>query len=459
MPRSPQLQEMAASPAAFRRSVLIDADGAAVPFKPDDWQERDFAAMDPAWMSVAGRWTGNDGAVIRRAWEERPRGHSKSSDVALAVTWVLLFAKRAVNGIAAAGDTDQARLLRDAIERLCRCNRWMSDLLKVDRYEVKNVKTGSRLEIISSDASTSYGALADFIVCDELTHWRNDSLWISLFSAAAKKKHCVLVVIGNAGFLEEWPYKVREAVRSDASWYFSRLDGPQASWIGPALLQEQRRLLPPTAFARLWLNEWAAGSGDALSMVDVEAACKASGPMDGTEAGWVFVAGLDIGLSHDATALCVVGKQRDRYRLAALKLWRPGPGKRVDLEEVEAGILDVHQRFKLRMLGYDPFQAEYLAARVKKCNIPMQQITFGGSNLTAMATCVLDAFTSRNIELYREPQLMQDLARLRVVEKSYGMRLESPRGPTGHGDAATGLAIALLVGKDVISPHRKIGVW
>src|SRR5712692_7097454 len=87
------------SPAEFRRRLLIDADGAAVPFRPDPWQEADFQALDPAWRYAVGRWDGEPPAV-RRLWSERPRGHAKTSDLAIMTTWALLFAPRPVIGIA-----------------------------------------------------------------------------------------------------------------------------------------------------------------------------------------------------------------------------------------------------------------------------------------------------------------------------------------------------------------------
>ena len=117
---------------------------------------------------------------------------------------------------------------------------------------------------------SSYGLLVDFIICDELVHWSGDgSLWHSIISTAAKRSNCLLVVISNAGFADSWQWDVRESARTDPAWLFSRLDGPQASWITPARLEEQRRMLPPMAFARLWLNQWSSGGGDALQEADV----------------------------------------------------------------------------------------------------------------------------------------------------------------------------------------------
>ena len=72
----------------------------------------------------------------------------------------------------------------------------------------------------------------------------------------------------------------------------------------------------------------------------------------------------------------------------------------------------------------------------------------------ALATFMLDLHTGEHgyteiipPYLANDATLLADLRALRVVERSYGVRLDSPRGINGHGDCATALAIALHVAK------------
>ena len=190
----------------------------------DPWQRADFESLDPAWRFVAG--LADDRPQFQRAYLERPRGHAKTSDIAVQVCWALFASRRKLAGVVAAGDVDQAGLLRDAIDRLARLNPWLGKVLEVQRTRVLNVHTGSELVILSSDAPTSYGLTPDFVVCDELTHWGKRDLWDSLLSSAAKRSRCLLLVIANAGFAESWQWQTREAIRADQSWLFHRLDGP-----------------------------------------------------------------------------------------------------------------------------------------------------------------------------------------------------------------------------------------
>jgi hypothetical protein len=256
-------------------------------------------------------------------------------------------------------------------------------------------------------------------------------------------------------------------VRHDPCWYFARLDRPVATWITPDRLEEQARLLPAIAYRRLWLNEWTAGGGDALAPELIAAAFDPSlRPQTRAAAGYEYVAGIDAGVTRDATAVCVLAVRRSheghgRVRLAATRVWRPGPGRKVHLQEVEHAILDLHDAFNFRQVNYDPWEMRHLASRLQAAGlgrwagepkfgrqrreaVPMVEVTPTGKNLQAMATAVLEAFHDRRLELYEEADLRRDLSRMRVEERAYGFRLTSPRDERGHGDLGTAFSLALL---------------
>lgn len=497
--RERRIAAVKADPALFRQALIIDADGEEKQYGPalDPWQRADFADLDPAWRAVAGQKVD---AQLRRAWLERPRGHSKTTDIAASVAWALFSSPRRITGVCAAADGEQAGLIRDAISKLTQLNDWLAAAFDVQKTKIINTATESELRILTADAPSSYGLTPDFIVCDEVTHWAKRDLWDSLFSAAAKRKNCLLLVICNAGFEAEWQWPLREAVRTDPLWHFNSLDGPQASWITEDRLSEQRRLLPPLAFDRLWSNRWSAGSGDAIAEADISAACMLTAPPAEPEKGWMYVAGVDLGLKRDASAIVVIGRHigfreesrplppdfaslplltrmainsgelsehdltdslavisnheegTGRLRLSALRIFRPGAsGGTVDVSSIEAALLDLHARFHLAAIGCDPWQARYLIERLQRASVPIEPVDFVGANLKSMCEATLSAFSEKLIELWPDPALLADLRNLRAVEKQYGVRLESPRKSggegTAHGDTATGLSIALHVAR------------
>ena len=136
-----------------------------------------------------------------------------------------------------------------------------------------------------------------------------------------------------------------------------------------------------------------------------------------------------------------------KLRLARLHIWAAPKKGKIDIEQIEEMIADLNDRFHLQAVGADTWQASYLIERLKKRCVPIEAVTPTSSNLRSMCSATLEAFSEGNIELYGNPILLSDLRALRVVEKSYGVRLESPRGPSGHGDAATALSIALHIAR------------
>jgi hypothetical protein len=441
------------SPSEFRSKLCIDSNGQTVQFKADEWQEADFRALDDAWLSVVGRGTGKP-STIRKLWSERPRGHSKTTDQSVMCAFGLLFAATPIRIVAAAADAPQAALLADALEMLGRCNPWIGAALEFQNRLVINRATGSTLEILSSDSPTSFGILPDAVIADEICNWRSPDLFHSLFSAAAKRAHCIFVAISNAGFKESWVWKVREAARVDSSWHFTALEGVRASWISQRALAEQKRILPGAVYSRLWENEWSSGCGDALSEEELAACVDLAGPVDPRRGDLTFVAGLDLGLKRDRSSVCIVGcDPMGQVFLAALKVWTPGVvaslfgRKTVDLSAVESSVVDACQRWALQSIFADPWQAEQLCQNLQRLGLPVEPIPQTVQTLTEMATALIEKFTDRSVHLYNEPRLLTELRQLRLLDRPGGFRLDSPRGASGHGDCASAFLLALLSAK------------
>ncbi|MFH1919083.1 MAG: terminase large subunit, partial [Planctomycetota bacterium] len=447
--------------------LVIDSDRGPVKLSEvqDPWQETDFLALDAGWQRAAGQKIAPD--TISRGWLERPRGHAKSSDVMVMATWCLFASRKQISGVVAAVDRDQAKLDRDHVERLVRLNKWLQPILRVDQWKITNVKTGSTLEILASDVASSYGLLLDFAVCDEVSLWPKRDLFDSILSAVAKRSTCLLLCAGNAGFRDSWVWSLRESIRTDEAWFFSRLEGPIASWISESNLQEQRRLLPPVAYNRLWMNLWSSGGGDALMSEDIDAAFNpALSPMTYAP-HWTFCAGVDLGLKRHCASVVVVavpaGGRSGPIRLAHHKLWRPTPGGKVNTLEVERHLLDCIEKFDLERIAFDPWQMEHLAQRLEVLTDEhrrsagrrfhqkpfMMEIPPTAANLRKTAGLTIEFFRDRRVQCYPCEPLRTDLRKLRCEEKSYGVRLVSPDDATGHGDTFSAFALALLVAHEL----------
>jgi len=280
--------QMPYAPSVFRQHLLIDCNGVTKPFRPDPWQEADFSAMDHAWMHAVGRWSGPP-PEKRIFWGERPRSHSKTSDIGTMAAWAITFAARPVKGAAFARDERQSAILLEVLEKRIALNPWLGQFLSVQKSVVLNTQKprpgphpgpgGSRVEIFSADIGSAYGLLdIDFIIADEVSHWRYPQLWDLIWTTFGKRTNCTLSAIMNAGTLTHWSADIREKMQRMPECYFSRLRGPIASWITEQQLSEQRRgISTEHEFARLWLNEWQ--SSDEASVFrgpDIDACLDAS---------------------------------------------------------------------------------------------------------------------------------------------------------------------------------------
>jgi hypothetical protein len=425
------------NPVAFRDRLQIDG----APWLRDDWQESFLQACDPGWRRAIGQQV--DGGHSR-AWSLRPRGHSKTTDLACMTAWALFAARRPIRGVVAAADMDQARLLGDALQRLLAGNPWLARFLEVQRGRAVNPHTGAELQILTSDAPTSYGLLCDFIVCDELTVWRSRDLFDSLLSAAAKRSDCMLAIISNAGWQESWQYDLWRAIQADPAWLAHQVHGAVASWMSQRALDEQRRLLPAIQYDRLWNNKWMPGAGGAISGDDLAAAITQSGPMRGDEPGCLFAGAVDLGVSHDHSAVAIVGVKEGggRVRLAWSESWAPNGGK-VDLRLVRRRVAELHRQFHCVFM-VDPSQAELMMQDLAMVNVPTFTKKLTTPAQAEMAQAVVAAFKQRCIDLYRDEMLLSDLAKLNIQERGFGLKLTAPSDKeTGHADRAIALAMLM----------------
>jgi hypothetical protein len=443
-----QMSVCAADPKLFRQHLTIESNGKLVAFRPDPWQLNDFGAMDAAWLHCIGR--GPKPAKMR-SWILRPRGHSKTSDQAVMMCWALFAAQRPIRGVAAAADRDQGAIVKDAMASIIRANGWLGQLLEVQRDCVINLKTGSRLDVISSDVASSWGLLVDFVCADEVTVWEREDFFSSLLSTVAKKDNAVMVCIANAGYDQHFAARLDAVIREDPAWHHSHLPGSQASWISAETLAEQRRLLPPLVYSRLFDNVFSKGSSDALLDSDIQAALKKlEGPMETREKGFNFALGVDLGISRDHAAIVLVGRQANSLaiRIAQVRSWIPPKNGRVDLQAVEDAILEIHNVFR-PLVFCDPYQCEQMAQRLQKAGVKLKLVPFTGKSKMEMASALVEAFTSQTIAGFPCEPLLQDLRALRLVDGPIGYRLEANRTASGsHCDRAVALSLALIAIKE-----------
>jgi len=435
----------ATDPMAFLDALVIPSARGTAKFADvmADFQRQRFQQIVPALLAVAN----DKKPPIGRFWWEATKGASKDSDLACCLLWMLAFSKRPLDCQVGAADKDQAGEMQKAADDILRLNDWLAARVESVGWKLKCRATNSSAQILAADVAGSHGARPDVLICNELSHITKQEFAENLLDNAAKVPHGLVVVATNSGFTGTWQHRWRQIAEESDRWSTNIYNRP-SPWLDDAEMEEAKRRNSSARYNRLWHGIWAPSIGDALDSDDIQAAINPNLAPGELREGDFYIGGLDLGIKHDHSALVVIaGSYKTlQLRLAYARNWKPDPhtGK-VDLIAVEAEVLAQHRRFGFQSVGYDPYQAALMAQRLEARQVPMQEVTFTGANLSSMASTLLDVFRSRRLELYDHPALVADLGRLTIEEKSYGHRLSATRTEEGHADLATGLAIALPI--------------
>lgn len=448
---SQQLRSWASDPMAFFADTPCrTADGVRrlgdvwLPFYRD-W----YTLITPMLIAVAsGKPPEKSGLFISAT-----KGTGKTPLAARCIAWLLAFSPRSTLQQAGAVDKDNAAQIRNDIQELLTLPSPVRELLKkrieITNWAITGLPTGSTCDIVAADVHGSHGHKLDALWLDELHAITKTEFVENLLDNHSKSTNGICCITTNAGFVPSFASDQRDIARESSDWEYREHCEP-APWIPEAKIVEAKRRNSPTRFARLWLGEWTSASGDAFDEADIDAVFAGDlEPMTGHEPGWTFCGGLDLSVRRDHSAFVVIAKNQDgRYRVARAWLWKPVGGK-IDLASVEDAIRAAHRQYRLSAIGCDPYQCEYILQRLQAENIPIEHRHQTGRALVEQAAVVIEQINSRNLISYPFEPLERDLRQLRVEEKSYGMRLVSPRSEgEGHGDTVTAASIALAVAKD-----------
>ncbi len=214
----------------------------------------------------------------------------------------------------AAVDRDQAALAFDSLHGFIRRSELLIGSLKLLSKQVIFEEVDSRLEVLAADAPGSWGLRPTFIFADELQQWRTpaaEDFFQALFSGLGKRRGARILIAATAVWdRTSLCWQLREKIQEDPAWYFSR-KGKCASWIDLAFLEGQKRILPAHVYKMLHDNEWTEAGGAFLTLEEVQSIFdKKQVPVPECKIGRHF-AGLDLGLTHDASVCAIVHKEED----------------------------------------------------------------------------------------------------------------------------------------------------
>lgn len=304
-----QLTDLQADPALFQHEIAIPTGSGPRRFGDvmAAFQQERFQAVNPSLLAVAN----HESPPIPRVWDERSKGGSKDTDWSVSLLWLLAFCRRQLRiqvGAYSQSQADEVRLIVKAILRInSPVNNTLRQLISVQGQRIVNRRTDSVCEILTSDSLGRHGSRPDLVLLNELTHQPDASFAETMLDNADKMPNGLVVIVTNSGFSPSWQLDWKATFAASSRWCVLEFSEP-APWVSKASLAESQKRNSAGRYARLWMGQWVSDTGDALDQADIKACFTRSKPMTGSEPGYVFVAGLDIGIRKHATAFTIIAK-------------------------------------------------------------------------------------------------------------------------------------------------------
>ncbi len=435
---------------AYLNQLTIEAGGRPEKLRScfDPWQWQIAQLLAPAIEHAAGLLDSYSGP--RFFYLVMTKGHNKSSFIAWLCDWLLAYHKRpSLSGLVASGDKEQAALLIEFMKKTADLNPWLEKRLFFKSNEVRGNTTRAKLEVLAADASTAHGKTPDFIILDEITWWpdkeNSEKLFAALNGAREKKKHCILIILSNAGILGTWQHNHLLKAKKSSAWrvYESPEGQVLASWMKPEKIEELKSELPPMMAERMWSNKWLdpAESGGLFRRHEVEACAELGRQMGLVEKrrgtpGTLYCLSLDYGPIKDRTVGCIMHQEGELVIIDQMKIWQGSRKARVSIEEVEQWINDCRANFDLAYLVADPHGLE---STLQKLESQMQVIRFesrGGKGNHAIYTALRSSIINKRLtwhegcgDLFPLPSrqrhsLVDEMTELIVKQMAYGLRVD-----------------------------------
>ena len=395
--------------------------------------------------------TGIDPDDARLHFLTRPRGGSKTTDLAAVLLVILLTqAPRRSTSHAYARDLDQALLLLDALRALAERS-GLAGLLDIGVWTVTVKATRALLRVESADAASAFGRIPFFVVADELAQWPTarsaKNLWEAITSGLPKRKNSRLVVLTSAGDPAHWSARIIDGARGSARWRVSEMPGP-LPWMNPDDLAEQRRMLPASSYARLHLNIWTASEDRLVDADDLRACVTLDGPQE-YDGQHRYIIGLDLGLKNDRTVMTVAHAERQKDgtaqrvvldRIVVLQGTRTHP---VQLADVEKLAEQASRNYGHAAIRLDPWQAVGLAQRLRDAGVVVEEWAFTAQSVGRLGQTLHLLLRDHRLALPDDQELLDELMTVRLHESAPGVyRLDHDSGQ--HDDRAVSLGLAPL---------------
>ena len=406
--------------------------------------DRPFELFDAERQFFAHCWQPDDNG--RALYPEQCfAAPKKSAKTALAGIHLLattcLFGGRYSEAYAIANDLEQAQSrVFQAARRIVESSPLLAREAEITQQRISFPQTGAVIQAIGSDYAGAAGANPVISSFDELwgyTSERSFRLWDEMVPVPTRKFSCRLTTTyagfeGESKLLEQLYKRGLEQPEIGPSLHAG--DGllmfwthqPIAPWQDERWLSEMRRSLRPNQYLRMIENRFVATESSFIDMrawdrcVDPRLA-----PLVANKVLPIYV-GVDASTKHDSTAIVAVNWDRkaQMVRLVYHRVFQPSPEEPLDFEQtIETTLLDLHKRFAIRQVLFDPWQMAAVSQRLLKRGLKIEEFPQNSPNLTAASQNLYELIEAGSLAVYPTPDIRLAISRAVAIETPRGWRI------------------------------------
>lgn len=301
----------------------------------------------------------------------------------------------------AAGDRQQARIVFNEVKQQIVSNPLLQAECKVYRDAIEVPRFGSVYRVLSSDGKLAQGLNPSTVIFDELHVQPNSELYDALTLGSGARQEPMVVGITTPGYdleslcgqLYQYGKKVASGEIDDPSFGFfcweadvdcDIYDRDQWRKANPNLaeglldeadMESAAKQTSEMAFRRYRLSQWVRSQESWLPTGAWDQGVSTEPLIDG-EPTWL---GVDMALKHDSIAIVAVQKRDDKY-VARAKIWHP-ESSGVDVADVEAYLRQMHMKYQLKEVAYDPAFFQRSAEVLHDDGLPMLEFPQSGQRM------------------------------------------------------------------------------
>ena len=377
------------------------------------------------------------------------------------LTTTCLYGGRYAEAYCLSNDLDQSvGRVYQAVRRICEASPLLQREAEITQTRITFPQTGAVIQAIGSDYAGAAGANPVISSFDELWGYvseRSRRLWDEMVPVPTRKVSCRLVTTyagfsGESVLLEEL-YK-RGLAQPQIGTDLYAGDGllmlwshkPLAPWQTEAWLAEMRRSLRPNQYLRMIENRFVTSEA---AFVPMAAWDRCVDPRLGAtiaNRGLPIYVGIDASVKHDSTAIVATtwDEKAQQVRLVFHRTFQPSPDEPLDFEAtIETTLLDLHGRFNVAQVLFDPYQMQATAQRLTRAGLTIEEFPQSPANLTAASQNLFELISAGNIVAYPDAAMRLAGSRAGAVETSRGWRIAKEK-QSHKIDVVVALAMSAL---------------